>query len=77
MAPLNNLRFFLPADKQKENEKLRESLSMKHVIIEHLHKDYEHMKNENEKLQKQVSKREEENGQLTHEVCNIRNELNR
>ncbi|XP_060106850.1 CDK5 regulatory subunit-associated protein 2 [Heteronotia binoei] len=64
-------------DKQKENEKLRESLSMKHVIVERLHKDYEHMKKENEKLQKQVSKREEENGQLTHEVYNIRNELNR
>ncbi|XP_048369403.1 CDK5 regulatory subunit-associated protein 2 isoform X2 [Sphaerodactylus townsendi] len=64
-------------DKQKENEKLRESLSKKHVIVERLHKDYEHVKKENEKLQKQVGKREEENGQLTHEVYNIRNELNR
>ncbi|XP_077161425.1 CDK5 regulatory subunit-associated protein 2 isoform X2 [Paroedura picta] len=64
-------------DKQKENEKLRESLSTKHAIIERLHKDYERMKKENEKLQKQAGKREEENGQLTCEVYNIRNELNR
>ncbi|KAL8174466.1 UNVERIFIED_CONTAM: hypothetical protein K2H54_046723, partial [Gekko kuhli] len=64
-------------DKQKENEKLCESLSVKNVIVERLHKDYECMKKENEKLQKQVGKREEENGQLTHEVYSIRNELNR
>nr|XP_056716226.1 CDK5 regulatory subunit-associated protein 2 [Euleptes europaea] len=64
-------------DKQKENEKLRESLSKKHIIVERLHKDFEYMKKENEKLQKEVGKREEENGQLTHEVYNIRNELNR
>ncbi|XP_054853986.1 CDK5 regulatory subunit-associated protein 2 isoform X1 [Eublepharis macularius] len=64
-------------DKQKENEKLRESLSKKHVLVERLHKDYERVKKENEKLQKQVGKQEEENGQLTHDVYNTRNELNR
>lgn len=56
---------------------MRESLSVRHVIVERLHKDYECLKKENEKLQKQVSKREEENEQLTQEVYNSRNELNR
>ncbi|CAM5163521.1 unnamed protein product [Eretmochelys imbricata] len=64
-------------DKQKENEKLRESLSKKNAIIEHLHKDYECFKKENEKLQKQIGKKEDENRHLTHEIYSSRNELNR
>uniref|UniRef100_A0A8C3RWT9 CDK5 regulatory subunit associated protein 2 n=1 Tax=Chelydra serpentina TaxID=8475 RepID=A0A8C3RWT9_CHESE len=64
-------------DKQKENEKLRESLSKKNGIIEHLHKDYECVKKENEKLQKQIGKKEDENRHLTHGIYSSRNELNR
>ncbi|XP_044848098.1 CDK5 regulatory subunit-associated protein 2 isoform X3 [Mauremys mutica] len=64
-------------DKQKENEKLRESLSKKNAIIEHLHQDYECFKKENEKLQKQIGKKEDENRHLTHEIYSSRNELNR
>uniref|UniRef100_A0A6I8NBW1 CDK5 regulatory subunit associated protein 2 n=1 Tax=Ornithorhynchus anatinus TaxID=9258 RepID=A0A6I8NBW1_ORNAN len=64
-------------DKQKENEKLRESLSKKDVIIEHLHRDYECVKKENERLQKQVSEKEKDNRLLTHEIYSNRNELNR
>ncbi|KAM9117042.1 CDK5 regulatory subunit-associated protein 2 isoform 2-T2 [Pangshura tecta] len=64
-------------DKQKENEKLRESLSKKNAIIEHLHQDYECFKKENEKLQKQLGKKEDENRHLTHEIYSSRNELNR
>ncbi|XP_025067023.1 CDK5 regulatory subunit-associated protein 2 isoform X3 [Alligator sinensis] len=64
-------------DKQKENEKLRESLSKKSAAIEHLHKDYDCVKKENERLQKQISKKEDENRHLTHEIYSNRNELNR
>uniref|UniRef100_A0A8C8SPC5 CDK5 regulatory subunit-associated protein 2 n=1 Tax=Pelusios castaneus TaxID=367368 RepID=A0A8C8SPC5_9SAUR len=64
-------------DKQKENEKLRESLSKKNAIIEHLHEDYECVKKENERLQKQIGKKEDENRHLTHEIYSSRNELNR
>ncbi|XP_019396200.1 PREDICTED: CDK5 regulatory subunit-associated protein 2 isoform X1 [Crocodylus porosus] len=64
-------------DKQKENEKLRESLSKKSAVIEHLHKDYDCVKKENERLQKQISKKEDENRHLTHEIYSNRNELNR
>ncbi|XP_025969551.2 CDK5 regulatory subunit-associated protein 2 isoform X2 [Dromaius novaehollandiae] len=64
-------------DKQKENEKLRESLSKKNAIIEHLHKDYECIKKENERLQKQIGKKEDETRYLTREIYSSRNELNR
>ncbi|XP_043839766.1 CDK5 regulatory subunit-associated protein 2 isoform X2 [Dromiciops gliroides] len=64
-------------DKQKENEKLRESLSRKTVIIEHLQRDYECVKQENERLQKQVSEKEKDNRHLTHAVYSSHHELNR
>ncbi|NXJ11627.1 CK5P2 protein, partial [Odontophorus gujanensis] len=64
-------------DKQKENEKLRESLSKKNAIIEHLHEDYECIKKENERLQKQIGKKEDETIYLTCEIYSSRNELNR
>ncbi|XP_068770471.1 CDK5 regulatory subunit-associated protein 2 isoform X3 [Struthio camelus] len=64
-------------DKQKENEKLRESLSKKNAIIEHLHEDYECIKKENERLQKQIGKKEDETRYLTREIYSSRNELNR
>ncbi|XP_044295808.1 CDK5 regulatory subunit-associated protein 2 isoform X2 [Varanus komodoensis] len=64
-------------DKQKENEKLRESLSRKDLALQSLQKDLECLGKENEKLQKQVKKREDENGHLSQEVHNARNELNR
>ncbi|XP_039576070.1 CDK5 regulatory subunit-associated protein 2 isoform X2 [Passer montanus] len=64
-------------DKQKENEKLRESLSKKNAIIEHLHEDHECMKKENEKLQKQICQKEDEIRYLTCQIYSSRNELNR
>ncbi|XP_061459675.1 CDK5 regulatory subunit-associated protein 2 isoform X2 [Rhineura floridana] len=63
-------------EKQKENEKMCESLSKKHLAAEHLH-EYEHLKKEKEKLQKQLGKREEENRDLMHNVYNVSNKLNR
>ncbi|XP_059684620.1 CDK5 regulatory subunit-associated protein 2 [Gavia stellata] len=64
-------------DKQKENEKLRESLSKKNAIIEHLHEDYECIKKENERLQKQIGQKEDETRYLTCQIYSSRNELNR
>ncbi|XP_058709574.1 CDK5 regulatory subunit-associated protein 2 [Poecile atricapillus] len=64
-------------DKQKENEKLRESLSKKNAIIEHLHEDHECIKKENEKLQKQICQKEDEIRYLTCQIYSSRNELNR
>ncbi|XP_066466807.1 CDK5 regulatory subunit-associated protein 2 isoform X2 [Tiliqua scincoides] len=64
-------------DKQKENEKLRESLSKRQLAAESLRKDHERIKEQNEKLQSQVERQEEENERLTLEVYNVRNELNR
>ncbi|XP_075629007.1 CDK5 regulatory subunit-associated protein 2 isoform X4 [Balearica regulorum gibbericeps] len=66
----------LDQDKQKENEKLRESLSKKNAIIEHLHEDYECVKKENEKLQKQIGQKEDETRYLTCQIYSSRNELN-
>ncbi|KAM6297144.1 CDK5 regulatory subunit-associated protein 2 [Aegotheles albertisi] len=63
-------------DKQKENEKLRENLSKKNAIIEHLHEDYECIKKENERLQKQIGQKEDETRYLTCQIYSSRNELN-
>lgn len=71
------LVFLLVSDKQKENEKLRESLSKKNAIIEHLHEDYECIKRENERLQKQIGQKEDETRYLTCQIYSSRNELNR
>ncbi|XP_062937842.1 CDK5 regulatory subunit-associated protein 2 isoform X2 [Cynocephalus volans] len=64
-------------DKQKENEKLRESLSRKTANLEHLQQEYASVKGENERLQRVVSEKERHNQQLIQEVCNSRNELSR
>ncbi|XP_069729701.1 CDK5 regulatory subunit-associated protein 2 isoform X2 [Phaenicophaeus curvirostris] len=64
-------------DKQKENEKLRETLSKKNALIEHLHEDYECIKKENERLQKQIGQKEDETRYLTCQIYSSRNELNR
>lgn len=71
------LLFLLVSDKQKENEKLRESLSKKNAIIERLHEDYECIKKENERLQKQMGQKEDETRYLTCQIYSSRNELNR
>ncbi|XP_026542537.1 CDK5 regulatory subunit-associated protein 2 [Notechis scutatus] len=63
------------AEKQKENEVLRESLTQEHLAVECLQKDHEHLKEENEKLREQVGKGEVKNEGLTHEIYNVKNEL--
>ncbi|XP_058158463.1 CDK5 regulatory subunit-associated protein 2 isoform X3 [Dasypus novemcinctus] len=64
-------------DKQKENEKLRESLSRKTASLEHLQQEYAFVKGANQRLQKEVSEKEIHNQQLIQEIYNSRNELSR
>ncbi|XP_064147604.1 CDK5 regulatory subunit-associated protein 2 isoform X2 [Loxodonta africana] len=64
-------------DKQKENEKLRESLSRKTANLEHLQQEYASVKGENERLQKEVGEKERHNQQLVQEIYNSRSELSR
>ncbi|XP_032107333.1 CDK5 regulatory subunit-associated protein 2 isoform X3 [Sapajus apella] len=64
-------------DKQKENDKLRESLSRKTASLEHLQREYASVKEENERLQKEGSEKERHNQQLIQEACRSRQELSR
>ncbi|XP_054376515.2 CDK5 regulatory subunit-associated protein 2 isoform X3 [Pongo abelii] len=64
-------------DKQKENDKLRESLSRKTVSLEHLQREYASVKEENERLQKEGNEKERHNQQLIQEVRRSGQELSR
>ncbi|XP_042636312.1 CDK5 regulatory subunit-associated protein 2 [Orycteropus afer afer] len=64
-------------DKQKENEKLQESISRKTAALEHLQREYACVKGDNEKLQKAISEKERCNQQLVQEVRSGRSELSR
>ncbi|XP_044938252.1 CDK5 regulatory subunit-associated protein 2 isoform X1 [Mustela putorius furo] len=64
-------------DKQKENEKLRESLSRKAANLELLQREYACVKGENERLQREVCELERHNQQLLQEVGSSRSELSR
>ncbi|XP_058550337.1 CDK5 regulatory subunit-associated protein 2 isoform X5 [Neofelis nebulosa] len=64
-------------DKQKENEKLRESLSRKAANLELLRREYACLKEENERLQREVCERDRHSQQLLREVCSTRSELSR
>ncbi|XP_058528749.1 CDK5 regulatory subunit-associated protein 2 isoform X1 [Ochotona princeps] len=64
-------------DKQKENEKLRESLSRKTATLEHLGQEYAAMKGDNERLQRELSEKETHTRQLIREICSGRSELSR
>lgn len=68
---------FVFADKQKENEKLRESLSRKAASLELLQREYACVKGDNERLQSEVRERERHTQQLLREVCSSRSELSR
>ncbi|XP_060237202.1 CDK5 regulatory subunit-associated protein 2 isoform X5 [Meriones unguiculatus] len=64
-------------DKQKENEKLQESLSRKVAGLEHLQLEYASVREENERLQRDINEKERLNQQLTQEVCSTHQELSR
>lgn len=65
------------ADKQKENEKLRESLSRKTAGLEHLQREFACVRVENDRLQREVDEKESQNQRLLREVCHSRSELSR
>lgn len=64
-------------DKQKENEKLRESLCRKTANFEHLQQELACVKGENERLQKEASEKDRQNQQLLQELGDSRSELSR
>nr|KAF6331570.1 CDK5 regulatory subunit associated protein 2 [Pipistrellus kuhlii] len=64
-------------DKQKENEKLRESLSRKTANLERLQRELACVKGEKERLQEEAGQKERHNQQLRQELCASRSELSR
>ncbi|XP_023079439.1 CDK5 regulatory subunit-associated protein 2 isoform X2 [Piliocolobus tephrosceles] len=74
---LNAMLIKASRDKQKENDKLRESLSRKTASLEHLQREYASVKEENERLQKEGSEKERHNQQLIQEVRHSGQELSR
>ncbi|XP_007451558.1 PREDICTED: CDK5 regulatory subunit-associated protein 2 isoform X2 [Lipotes vexillifer] len=64
-------------DKQKENEKLRESLSRKTAGLEHLQREFACVRAENDRLQREVDEKQSQNQRLLREVCHSRSELSR
>uniref|UniRef100_A0A2K5IV77 CDK5 regulatory subunit-associated protein 2 n=1 Tax=Colobus angolensis palliatus TaxID=336983 RepID=A0A2K5IV77_COLAP len=74
---LNAMLIKASRDKQKENDKLRESLSRKTVSLEHLQREYASVREENERLQKEGSEKERHNQQLIQEVRHSGQELSR
>lgn len=74
---LFSVALFVFADKQKENEKLRESLSRKTANFEHLQQELACVKGENERLQKEASEKDRQNQQLLQELGDSRSELSR
>ncbi|XP_031510321.1 CDK5 regulatory subunit-associated protein 2 isoform X2 [Papio anubis] len=74
---LNAMLIKASRDKQKENDKLQESLSRKTASLEHLQREYASVKEENERLQKEGREKERHNQQLIQEVCRSGQELSR
>ncbi|KAG2469928.1 MYOME protein, partial [Polypterus senegalus] len=64
-------------DKQKENEKLKESLAKKNAKLEHLRNEYERLKKENIYLKNKADTNTEENKHLKDVLYHSRNEINR
>ncbi|KAF6123570.1 CDK5 regulatory subunit associated protein 2 [Phyllostomus discolor] len=64
-------------DKQKENEKLRESLSRKAADLEHLQRELACLQAEHGRLQQEAGQRQRHSQQLLQELCDSRSELSR
>ncbi|KAM4876951.1 CDK5 regulatory subunit-associated protein 2 isoform 3-T3 [Thomomys bottae] len=62
-------------DKQKENDRLRESLSKKAASLEHLQQECAGVREENERLWKDVAERESHNQQLSRELSRAQEEV--
>lgn len=74
---LFSVALFLRADKQKENEKLRESLSRKTANLEHLQREFACVRGENERLQRELDEKEAQNRRQLQEISHGRSELSR
>ena len=70
-------RFPLRADKQKENEKLREALSRKAALLEHLQRELASVRAEKERLQTEADEKERQSRRLLQEVCRGHRALSR
>ncbi|XP_029108693.1 CDK5 regulatory subunit-associated protein 2 isoform X2 [Scleropages formosus] len=64
-------------DKQKENEKLKQSLARKTAKLEYLRNEFETLKKENSLLQSQFSSTVEENKELQQTIHYSQDEINR
>ncbi|XP_058843038.1 uncharacterized protein LOC117422421 isoform X2 [Acipenser ruthenus] len=64
-------------DKQKENEKLRESLAKRNSKLEYLRNEYEHVKKEAVRLENKFRGSLEENKHLKEALHHSRDEINR
>ncbi|XP_058861725.1 myomegalin-like isoform X3 [Acipenser ruthenus] len=64
-------------DKQKENEKLRESLAKRNSKLEYLRNEYEHVKKEAVRLENKFRGSLEENEHLKEALHHSRDEINR
>ncbi|XP_053551692.1 CDK5 regulatory subunit-associated protein 2 isoform X2 [Bombina bombina] len=63
--------------RDKENSELRDALSQKNLLIEHLTHDCEHMKRDNEKMQQIIADNEREIGRLCQELSSNHKQLAR
>uniref|UniRef100_A0A8D2D3N6 CDK5 regulatory subunit-associated protein 2 n=1 Tax=Sciurus vulgaris TaxID=55149 RepID=A0A8D2D3N6_SCIVU len=72
---LNTMLLKGSRDKQKENEKLRESLSRNVASLEHLRQEHATARGENERLRKEVSERDVLNQQLSQELGRAQEEV--
>lgn len=72
---LNTLLLKGSRDKQKENEKLRESLSRNIASLEHLQQEHATVRGENERLQKAVGERDSLTQQLSQELARAQKEV--
>lgn len=71
-------RYFLfCADKQKENEKLRESLARRTAKLEQSRKECEALRQENSRLQEKLELSSQENSQLQDTLHSCKEELHR
>lgn len=69
--------FFIPPDKQKENEKLRETLSRRTAKLEQSRKECEDLRQENQRLLERLEHSSQENSQLQDSLHYSKEELHR
>lgn len=71
------LRILSPSDKQKENEKLRETLARRTAKLEQSRKECEALRQENGQLQERLEHSSRENSQLQDSLHRSREDLHR